>query len=31
VENYLWLNRLLAVGIGRRTATGMVTEIFAIR
>jgi len=31
VENYRWLNRLLAVGIGRRTATGMVTEIFAIR
>ena len=30
-ENYRWLNRLLAVGIGRRTATGMVTEIFAIR
>lgn len=31
VQNYLWLNRLLAVGMGRRTATGMVTEIFAIR
>lgn len=30
-ENYRWLNRLLAVGVGQRTATGMVTEIFAIR
>jgi len=28
---YRWLNRLLAVGVGRRTATGMVTEVFTIR
>jgi hypothetical protein len=28
---YAWLNRLLAVGVGRRTASGMVTEVFAIR
>ena len=28
---YLWLNRLLAVGVARRTATGMVTDVFAIR
>jgi hypothetical protein len=30
-EKYRWLNRLLAVGVGRRTPTGMVTEIFTIR
>jgi hypothetical protein len=27
---YRWLNRLLAMGVGRRTASGMVTEVFAI-
>jgi hypothetical protein len=30
-EKYGHLNRLLAVGVGRRTATGMVTDIFAIK
>jgi hypothetical protein len=30
-EKYRWLNRLLAVGIGRRTPAGMVTEVFAIK
>jgi hypothetical protein len=30
-EDYRWLNRLLAVGVGRRTRTGMATEVFAIR
>lgn len=30
-EKYRWLNRLLAVGVGKRTAAGMVTEVFAIR
>lgn len=30
-EKYSRLNRLIAVGIGRRTASGMVTDIFAIR
>lgn len=30
-EEYRWLNRLLAVGIGRRTPAGMVTEVFAIK
>jgi hypothetical protein len=28
---YLWLNRLIAAGIGRRTAVGMATDVFAIR
>jgi hypothetical protein len=28
---YSWLNRLIAVGVGRRTAAGMVTDIFAVR
>jgi hypothetical protein len=28
---YGWLNRLLAVGVGRRTAAGMVTDIFAVK
>jgi hypothetical protein len=27
---YGWLNRLIAVGVGRRTAQGMVTDIFAV-
>ena len=30
-DNYRWLNRLLAVGVGKRTPTGMTTEVFAIR
>ena len=30
-EPYRWLNRLLAVGTARRTATGMVTDVFAVR
>jgi hypothetical protein len=30
-EKYGWLNRLLAVGVGARTAAGMVTEVFIIR
>jgi hypothetical protein len=30
-EKYRGLNRLVAVGVGRRTATGMVTDVFAIR
>jgi hypothetical protein len=29
-EKYRWLNRLLAVGVGRRTSTGMVTDVFAL-
>ena len=29
-EKHCWLNRLIAVGVGRRTATGMVTDVFAI-
>ena len=29
-EKYSWLNRLIAAGVGRRTATGMVTDVFAI-
>ena len=30
-EKYSRLNRLVAVGVGRRTATGMVTDIFEIK
>ena len=30
-EPYRWLNRIVAVGVGRRTAAGMVTDVFAIR
>lgn len=30
-KNYKWLNRLLAVGVGRRTVAGMVTEVYAIQ
>ena len=30
-QEYRWLNRLLAVGVGRRTPTGMVTEVFALQ
>ena len=30
-ERFRWLNRLMAVGLGRRTAAGMVTEVFAVR
>jgi hypothetical protein len=30
-EKYSRLNRLVAVGVGRRTATGMVTDIFEVK
>jgi Protein of unknown function (DUF3237) len=30
-QRYVWLNRLLAIGIGARTAKGMVTDVFAVR
>lgn len=30
-QKYSWLNRMLALGVGERTASGMVTEVFAIR
>jgi len=30
-ESYRWLNRLVAVGVGRRTAAGMVTDVFAVK
>lgn len=30
-EQYRWLNRLVAVGVGRRTRSGMVTDVFVIR
>jgi hypothetical protein len=30
-EKYSRLNRLLAVGVGRRTAIGMVTDIFEVK
>ena len=29
-QKYSWLNRLLAVGVGKRTAAGMETEVFAV-
>ncbi len=29
-ERYLWLNRLIAAGVGTRTPTGMSTEVFAL-
>ena len=29
-ERYLWLNARISVGVGRRTAAGMVTEVFTI-
>jgi hypothetical protein len=29
-DNLAWLNRLIAVGVGARTAQGMVTQVFAI-
>ena len=29
-QKYRWLNRLVAVGVGKRTAGGMVTDVFAI-
>jgi hypothetical protein len=28
--DYAWLNRRIAVGIGRRTAEGMVTEVYCV-
>jgi hypothetical protein len=30
-EKYGRLNRLIAVGVGKRTTSGMVTNIFAIK
>lgn len=30
-ERYRWLNRMVAVGVGRRTPVGMATDVFAIR
>jgi hypothetical protein len=30
-QKYCWLNRLLAVGMGKRTSGGMETEVFAVR
>lgn len=30
-ERHRWLNRLVAVGVGRRTPAGMATDVFAIR
>jgi uncharacterized protein DUF3237 len=30
-QKYLWLNRLLTVGVARRTTAGMVTDIFAVK
>jgi hypothetical protein len=30
-EKLRWLNRLVAVGVGKRTAGGMVTDVYAIR
>ena len=30
-QKYSWLNRLLGVGVGKRTAAGMETEVFAVR
>lgn len=30
-EKYRWLNRLVSVGVGQRTATGMVTDVFGLR
>jgi hypothetical protein len=27
---YRWLNRLVAVGVGKRTAAGMATDVFAV-
>jgi Protein of unknown function (DUF3237) len=29
-EKHSWLNRLIAAGVGRRTAAGMVTDVFVI-
>ncbi len=29
-EKYQWLNRRIMVGVGRRTPSGMVTEVFSI-
>lgn len=30
-EKYLWLNRLIAAGVGTRTPTGMSTEVYALK
>ena len=28
---FAWLNRLLAVGVGKKTATGVVYDVFALK
>jgi hypothetical protein len=30
-EKYAWLNKLVAVGVGRRTRTGVVYSVYAIK
>ena len=30
-EKLEWLNRLVAIGVGKRTATGVIYDLFAIR
>jgi hypothetical protein len=30
-EKYAWLNKLVAVGVGRRTLTGVVYSVYAIK
>jgi len=30
-EKYAWLNRLVAVGVGRRTRTGVEYSVYAIQ
>ena len=30
-ERYRWLNNVVAVGVGQRLATGMVTDVFVVR
>ncbi len=30
-EKFAWLNRLVAIGVGKRTATGVVYDIFAVK
>ena len=29
-EKYRWINRIVAVGVGTRTSSGMVTDVFAV-
>jgi hypothetical protein len=30
-EKLAWLNRLIAIGVGKRTATGVVYDIYAVK